>query len=123
MIICRYDLKGGPVGTARVTDATTVAELQNAVNSASQRLTTNPCEIDSVTYVFFTAGTRAAFFTFDLTSCKRLDDAAKRRNHRPARRSPAVAQPRWDRNRPLNGAPRRAGRQNLRHADALHEDH
>jgi len=69
MIICRYDLKGGPVGTARLTDATTVAELQNAVNSASQRLTTNPCEIDSVTYVFFTAGTRAAFFTFDLTSC------------------------------------------------------
>jgi hypothetical protein len=69
VIICRYGRPGTLAGAGVVTDPAAVRSMQNAVNGATEVATTDPCQIDEMTYVFFTAGTRAAFFTFDLSTC------------------------------------------------------
>ena len=52
-----------------MTDGATVRRLQDAVDRAARVASSDECVIDEVTYVFLVAGTRAAFFTFDLTAC------------------------------------------------------
>jgi hypothetical protein len=69
VIICRYATSGNLAGAGQVTAPATVGELEDAVNSATQTASDNPCQVNGMTYVFFTAGDRAAFFTFDLTDC------------------------------------------------------
>jgi hypothetical protein len=68
-VICRYRDRGTLAGWARVTAAATVRTLQNAVNSGTDVVTNNPCLITDVAFVVFTAGSRAAFFFLDLTTC------------------------------------------------------
>ena len=69
VVICRYGLAGTLVGAGVVTDAAAVRRMQDTVNAATHVESSAECRIEEGTYVFFTAGTRAAFFTFDLTGC------------------------------------------------------
>jgi hypothetical protein len=71
IIICRYpaDSSGTLAGAARVSDRATVDKLRAQLNGASKVSSTDPCPIDSTTYVFFVRGGRAARFNLDLTSC------------------------------------------------------
>lgn len=69
VVICRYGMAGYLTGAGLGTDPGTVGKLEDTVNTASKVAHSNGCRIDEMTYVIFAAGTRASFFTFDLTTC------------------------------------------------------